>query len=142
MVREPDQHGTLGAKVLAAAAGTVSISGWDDGGGNVVQIRHRGGWFTTYIHLTNRSVKKGEKVRRGGVLGRVGKTGSKSGDHPHLHFEQAVSSGKQATWGDERTDRVPAYFNGRRYVGESRTWRHVVSRNCHSNEFEQRNRPR
>jgi hypothetical protein len=139
MVKEPDQHGTLRAQLRAAAAGTVSISGWDSGGGNVVQIRHRSGWFSTYIHLTRRSVKVGQKLKRGAAIGTVGKTGSMSRDHPHLHFEIARSKERKATWGFVGADRVAAYFNGRRYTGEDKEWSNVVSHNCIDNEAVQQN---
>ncbi|MFG6199689.1 peptidoglycan DD-metalloendopeptidase family protein [Nonomuraea sp. JJY05] len=49
MVKEPDQHGTEGATLIAAAGGTVDRSFWHDNGGNVVQLDHGGGYFTTYI---------------------------------------------------------------------------------------------
>jgi hypothetical protein len=47
--------------------------------------------------------------------------------HAHLHFEQRYRKGADFT--DER-DRVPAYFNGKRYSGQNAEWKSVTSRNC------------
>jgi hypothetical protein len=91
MVKEPDQHGTNGALLVAPAAGRVSRSfrhEHDDGSGagNVIQIDHGGGWFTTYLHLQSRSVSVGQQVRQGQEIGRVGATGSTSNGHPQPAF--------------------------------------------------------
>ncbi len=55
--------------------------------GNQVVLRLRGGQFATYGHLQTGSVRvrRGQRVRRGDVLGRVGNTGQSGG--PHLHFQ-------------------------------------------------------
>ena len=75
MVKDPSQHGTDGATLLAAAAGTVNQSYYHNQAGNVIQIKHGGGYYTTYLHLKSRSVSKGASVRQGTVIGKVGKTG-------------------------------------------------------------------
>jgi murein DD-endopeptidase MepM/ murein hydrolase activator NlpD len=82
-------HGTdFGAKrgtpLLAVNAGTVSFSGWMGGYGNVVKIRHAGGYESLYAHQSRRRVKRGQKVKKGQVIGYVGSTGRSTG--PHLHF--------------------------------------------------------
>ena len=56
MVREPDQEGTEGALLIAPAGGVVNQSFRHDNAGEVIQIDHGGGWFTTYLHLQSRSV--------------------------------------------------------------------------------------
>jgi len=138
MVREPDQQGTEGSLVVASASGTVKLSfyhentpGANDGAGNVIQIDHGGGWFTTYLHLQSRSVQAGQKVAQGQEIGHVGKTGKTSNGTPHLHFEQAFSKNGSgtATWGEPKSDRVPAVFDGVNYGQDSKTWRNVTSHN-------------
>jgi hypothetical protein len=138
MVREP-QRETRHSEVRAAASGTVVTSRWHDASGNVVQIRHRNRWFTTYIHLERRTVKVGQKVRRGDRIGTVGMTGSE-GHTPHLHFEVAWIGKGTPDWGHPGAPRVPVRFHGKTYTGQGRTWKHVVSRNCRDNEFIQRRR--
>jgi murein DD-endopeptidase MepM/ murein hydrolase activator NlpD len=53
--------------------------------GNLIVITHRDGFQTWYAHLAQFSVKEGQEVRQGVVIGHVGTTGRSTG--PHLHFE-------------------------------------------------------
>ncbi|GAA4527239.1 MULTISPECIES: M23 family metallopeptidase [Nonomuraea] len=135
MVKEPDQHGTDGATLVAPAAGTVNQSFYHSNAGNVIQINHGGGYFTTYLHLESRAVSVGARVSMGTTIGRVGKTGPTSNGHPHLHFElgyDADGSGS-ASWGTAGSERVRPTFNGVTYGGSNgQTWRNVTSRNCSS----------
>ena len=133
MVKEPDQVGTLGALLVAPAAGTVNMSFRHHKAGNTIQINHGGGWFTTYLHLQSRSVKVGDRVRRGQEIGRVGKDGETANNHPHLHFELGFDHNRdgQARWGEANRERVPAWFDGRQYgTAPGQTYRNVTSRNC------------
>jgi murein DD-endopeptidase MepM/ murein hydrolase activator NlpD len=82
-------HGTdFGAKrgvpLLAVNAGEVSFSGRMGGYGKVVKIKHAGGYESLYAHQSRIRVKRGDKVKRGQVIGYVGSTGRSTG--PHLHF--------------------------------------------------------
>ncbi|MDA0638034.1 M23 family metallopeptidase, partial [Nonomuraea sp. MCN248] len=133
MVKEPDQHGTDGATLVAPAAGTVNQSFYHSNAGNVIQINHGGGYYTTYLHLKSRSVSVGAKVQTGATIGKVGATGPTSNGHPHLHFElgyDADGSGS-ASWGYAGSERVRPTFNGVTYGGSNnQTWRNVTSRNC------------
>lgn len=53
--------------------------------GNLVLVKHRGGWITAYAHLGEVTVKEGDYLERGQVLGVVGQTGRVNS--PQLHFE-------------------------------------------------------
>ncbi|HWB80787.1 MAG TPA: M23 family metallopeptidase [Nannocystaceae bacterium] len=133
MVREPDQVGTEGAPLRAPAPGTVNMSFYHDNAGNVVQIDHGEGWFTTYLHMESRAVEVGAVVARGDTIGAVGRTGPTSNDHPHLHFELGVDADGdgEASWGFEGAERVNPWFDGIEYGQENAlTWRDVVSNNC------------
>ncbi|HBK71670.1 MAG TPA: peptidase M23 [Flavobacteriaceae bacterium] len=55
------------------------------GFGNHIEIDHGYGYKTIYAHLSKYNVKKGQKVKRGDLIGFVGNTGRSSG--PHLHYE-------------------------------------------------------
>jgi hypothetical protein len=77
-----------GTPVTAAAAGRVVWSGPRDGWGLLVTIADGGGVRTLYAHLEAASVRLGERVAAGAVIGRVGATGDATG--PHLHFEVRV----------------------------------------------------
>ena len=76
-----------GADVRAQYGGTVlSASDAGDFGLTVVVLHPATGTQTQYSHLGEMSVKPGDQVERGGVLGKVGSTGKSTG--PHLHYEE------------------------------------------------------
>lgn len=74
--------------IRAVAAGTVVESTVDDVYGQRLVVDHGNGVKTTYSHLRQRNVKKGQYVRQGDVLGIMGRTGKSTG--VHLHFEVYV----------------------------------------------------
>jgi murein DD-endopeptidase MepM/ murein hydrolase activator NlpD len=80
-----DIDAPAGTPVHAADDGVVIYSGWLHGYGNVVIIRHSGGYATVYGHDKINLVSKGQHVTRGQVIGEVGMTGRATG--PNLHFE-------------------------------------------------------
>lgn len=74
-----------GTNVKAAADGIVVLNTQDlFYSGNTVIIDHGHGLQTVYAHLKDSSVKKGDQVLKGGIIGHVGKTGRVTG--PHLHW--------------------------------------------------------
>jgi murein DD-endopeptidase MepM/ murein hydrolase activator NlpD len=77
-----------GAPVRATAAGRVIEADWNGGYGRMVEIDHGGGLVTRYAHLSRLSVKPGERITRGQIIGRVGSTGRSTG--PHLHYETLI----------------------------------------------------
>jgi murein DD-endopeptidase MepM/ murein hydrolase activator NlpD len=75
-----------GTSVRAAESGVIAYAGNElKGYGNLVLIRHDGGWVTAYAHNKQLYVKRGDTVRRGDVIAKAGQTGSV--DAPQLHFE-------------------------------------------------------
>ncbi|MFC1546082.1 LysM peptidoglycan-binding domain-containing M23 family metallopeptidase [Pseudomonadota bacterium] len=75
-----------GTPIYAAAAGEVVYSDQRlSGYGKLIIIRHSSDMFTAYAHNQRNLVRKGNRVKAGSVIARVGKTGRASG--PHLHFE-------------------------------------------------------
>ncbi len=75
-----------GTAVQAADAGVVAYTGNElRGYGNLILVKHAGGWISAYAHCDQILVKRGEKVSRGQIIARVGSTGN-VGD-PQLHFE-------------------------------------------------------
>ena len=83
--------GIYGAKIVAAAPGTVVVSddqeehGVYGGYGNVVVIDHGNGMATLYAHMSKRAVSSGQSVSGGQIIGYVGESGEAYG--AHLHFE-------------------------------------------------------
>ncbi|MFZ2869380.1 M23 family metallopeptidase [Zavarzinia sp.] len=80
-----DFGGAVGTPVFATAPGEVVSAGWAGAYGRAVRIRHAFGLETQYAHLSRVSVKVGDKVDAGDVIGKLGSTGRSTG--PHLHYE-------------------------------------------------------
>jgi murein DD-endopeptidase MepM/ murein hydrolase activator NlpD len=75
-----------GTGVKAAENGVVAYAGNElPGFGNLLLIRHAGGFTTAYAHNQSLLVKAGENVRRGQVVAKTGNTGNVA--KPQLHFE-------------------------------------------------------
>lgn len=81
-----DYGAPTGTPTQAVADGTITHAGWKGANGNLVAIRHAGGFETYYAHLSSitKGLKKGSRVSRGDLIGKVGSTGRSTG--PHLHF--------------------------------------------------------
>ena len=76
----------VGSAVRAAQSGVVAYVGNElSGYGNLVLIRHTGGWMTAYAHNDALVVETGDIVERGQVISLSGMTGRVS--RPQVHFE-------------------------------------------------------
>jgi lysostaphin len=81
-----DIAGPIGTPILAAQAGEVILSGWDEWGlGYAVELRHPDGSRTVYGHNSRLMVRVGQRVEQGQIIAEMGSTGNSTG--PHLHFE-------------------------------------------------------
>ena len=85
-----DIEAAQGTPVSAAATGTVTAAGTQNGYGQVVYIDHGNGLSTRYGHLSKINVTVGQTIRRGEVLGLSGSTGRSTG--PHLHYEVRINN--------------------------------------------------
>lgn len=75
-----------GTGVRAAETGVVAYAGNElKGYGNLILIRHEGGWVTAYAHNKELFVKRGDAVKRGDVVAKAGQTGTVTS--PQVHFE-------------------------------------------------------
>ena len=75
-----------GTPVVAAESGVVAYAGNElRGFGNLLLIKHEGGWMTAYAHNDALLVKRGDVVKRGQKIAKVGDSGGVS--QPQLHFE-------------------------------------------------------
>jgi murein DD-endopeptidase MepM/ murein hydrolase activator NlpD len=79
-----DIRGRMGTDVKATADGKVFELGNDKSIGRFVIIDHKNGFKTTFGHLKKILVKRGEKVRRGQIIGLLGNSGRSTG--PHVHY--------------------------------------------------------
>jgi bla regulator protein blaR1 len=79
-----DIAGKKGTDIVAAAEGKVILAETVSAKGLTVTIEHNKVWSTEYRHLDKLSVKEGDEVKEGDLIGLMGSTGDSTG--PHLHF--------------------------------------------------------
>jgi murein DD-endopeptidase MepM/ murein hydrolase activator NlpD len=84
-----DLPATTGTPVYAAQGGRVVLAEELYFPGNTVVVDHGLGIYTFYGHLSEISVKAGDEVKSGELLGKVGATGRVTG--PHLHWGLSVN---------------------------------------------------
>ncbi len=75
----------IGTPIYATGDGVIIAAGNERGYGNRLMINHGYGYVTKYAHMSRFKSKKGQRVKRGDVIGYVGNTGASTG--PHLHYE-------------------------------------------------------
>ena len=107
-----------GHEIVAAADGEVVSTrneGKQYGNGCYVRIKHSNGLYTLYYHLKSGSVtvKKGEKVTKGQVIGIIGKTGKATGVHLHYQIDKGSSA--------SAIDPTHYVLNGKEIVEEAPT---------------------
>tara|TARA_B100000427_G_scaffold258840_1_gene222867 strand:- start:1796 stop:2692 length:897 start_codon:yes stop_codon:yes gene_type:complete len=85
MHRGQDFAVNLNTSVLATGDGVVTKAQYDSGWGRYIKIDHGYGYETIYAHLYKINVKKGQKIKRGDVIGKSGNSGRAAGFH--LHYE-------------------------------------------------------
>ncbi len=73
-----------GTPVYAAVDGKIANANWGKSYGTQAVQSVQGG-FVIYAHLSSLSVKPGQDVKKGDLIGKSGNTGNSTG--PHLHFE-------------------------------------------------------
>ncbi len=86
--RAIDYAARLGTPIVAIDHGAVAHAhyGWNGGYGNMVVIDHGNGFTSLYAHLSAISVKVGDRVRQGQLIGTMGSTGKSTGSHLHLEI--------------------------------------------------------
>ncbi len=80
-----DIKAPIGTDIISPAAGVVLEADQDKDWGFKILIKHDEHFQTFYAHMEDVTVKKGDQVRKGQIIGHVGSTGLSTG--PHLHYE-------------------------------------------------------
>jgi murein DD-endopeptidase MepM/ murein hydrolase activator NlpD len=80
-----DFHARTGTPVVSTADGMVTMAKKKGNFGLAIEVNHGNGFKTRYAHLSKMLVKRGQRVRRGDIIGLVGNTGLSTGSH--LHYE-------------------------------------------------------
>ncbi len=82
-----DYAASRGTPIKAAGDGVIVARGWTNGNGNYVKIKHNGTYTTGYLHMSRfGKFKNGQRVKKGDVIGYVGKTGLATGYHLCFRF--------------------------------------------------------
>jgi len=84
-----DVSAPMGMEIDAPAAGVITQVSWVEGYGNMLTIDHGYGLVTRYAHCSKIMVVRGQRVKRGQPIAKVGSTGLSTG--PHLHYEVWVN---------------------------------------------------
>jgi murein DD-endopeptidase MepM/ murein hydrolase activator NlpD len=79
-----------GQPVIAPADGVVVFASDAGGYGRLIVLEHGQGISTRYGHLASYAAAVGQSVRRGDVIGYVGRSGRSTG--PHLHYEVRIQN--------------------------------------------------
>ena len=74
-----------GTPIFATADGQVVFSGFSNDYGNSIILDHQNGYLSHYYHNQENFFKRGDSVKAGDVIAKLGNTGMSTG--PHLHFE-------------------------------------------------------
>ncbi|AWG43112.1 M23 family peptidase [Candidatus Borreliella tachyglossi] len=80
-----DLAAPMDSLVFCTSYGVVIVVDYNDIYGNFVVVEHKNNIKSLYGHLNSYIVSKGDVLRTGDIIGRVGQTGRSTG--PHLHFE-------------------------------------------------------
>jgi murein DD-endopeptidase MepM/ murein hydrolase activator NlpD len=99
----------IGTEVYVTGDGvveSVETSGW--GYGKCIVVNHGFGYKTRYAHLSAFKVLRGDKVKRGQLIGLVGNTGKSTG--PHLHYEVEHNGDKVNPVHYYHSDLTPAQY--------------------------------
>ena len=81
-----DYAAPTGTPIMTTASGIVEQAGYSTGNGNFVKIKHDKTYATQYLHMSRILVKRGQRVKQGAVIGKVGSTGLATGPHVCYRF--------------------------------------------------------
>jgi murein DD-endopeptidase MepM/ murein hydrolase activator NlpD len=98
-----DLGGSVGDPIEATANGVVVFAGYQGNLGKCIKIQHKYGYETLYAHLHVMKVLVGDTVKKGDIIGTIGRTGRTTGTH--LHYSIAYL--------DKRIDPLPIFLNSR-----------------------------
>ena len=83
-----DLRAPQGTPIYASADGRVIFSGYNRGYGHMIVIDHGRGIETAYAHNSRNIARKGQRVKQGQIVARVGRSGNATGYHVHFEFRK------------------------------------------------------
>ena len=83
-----DYAAPTGTPIMTTASGIVEQAGYTTGNGNFVKVKHDKTYSTQYLHMSKILVRRGQRVKQGEIIGKVGSTGLATGPHVCYRFWQ------------------------------------------------------
>ncbi len=83
-----DYAAPTGTPIMTTAAGVVEQAGYTTGNGNFVKVKHDKTYSTQYLHMSKILVRRGQRLKQGEIIGKVGSTGLATGPHVCYRFWQ------------------------------------------------------
>lgn len=81
-----DYAAPTGTPIMTTASGTIEQTGYTAGNGNFVKVKHDRTYSTQYLHMSKILVRRGQFVKQGDIIGKVGSTGLATGPHVCYRF--------------------------------------------------------
>ncbi len=81
-----DYTAATGTPIMSTATGTIEQTGFTTGNGNFVKVKHDKMYSTQYLHMSKILVRRGQSVKQGDIIGKVGSTGLATGPHVCYRF--------------------------------------------------------
>ncbi len=81
-----DYAAATGTPIMSTATGTIEQTGFTTGNGNFVKVKHDKMYSTQYLHMSKILVRRGQSVKQGDIIGKVGSTGLATGPHVCYRF--------------------------------------------------------
>jgi murein DD-endopeptidase MepM/ murein hydrolase activator NlpD len=111
-----DYAAATGTPIMTTASGVVEQTGFTAGNGNFVKVKHDKMYSTQYLHMSKILVRRGQSIKQGDIIGKVGSTGLASGPHVCYRFwknGEQVDALKLKLPNSEPMDanNKPRYFN-------------------------------
>lgn len=81
-----DYAAPTGTPIMTTASGVVEQTGYTAGNGNFVKVKHDRTYSTQYLHMSKILTRRGQRVKQGDIIGKVGSTGLATGPHVCYRF--------------------------------------------------------
>ncbi len=81
-----DYAAATGTPIMTTASGIIEQTGFTAGNGNFVKVKHDKTYSTQYLHMSKILVRRGQSVKQGDIIGKVGSTGLATGPHVCYRF--------------------------------------------------------
>ena len=128
-----DYAAQYGTPVKSIGIGKVIFSGWRNGYGETIQVRHHDGYVSQYAHLSRfgKEITEGKAVKRGEIIGYVGSSGMSTGPHLDLRvmksgvyvnpltLNKTLKSKNSKKYSSHKLEKKPRYLTNARHYSKT-----------------------